>query len=73
MDPWVGKVLWRRKWQHTLVFLPGEFPRQRSLEGYSPWGCKESDMTEHIYIHTYTHTHNAVFKVAYYCFIEIHK
>ena len=31
----------------TLVFLPGNFPGQRSLAGYSPWGCKESDMTEH--------------------------
>ena len=30
----------------TLVFLPGEFHGQRSLEGYSPWDCKESDMTE---------------------------
>ena len=28
------------------VFLPGESHRQRSLAGYSPWGCKESDMTE---------------------------
>ena len=26
--------------------LPGEPPRLRSLMGYSPWGCKESDMTE---------------------------
>ena len=32
--------------QPTLVFLPGEFHGQRSLAGYSPWGCKESDMTE---------------------------
>ena len=31
---------WRRKWQPTLVFLPGAFHRQRSLVGYSPWGCK---------------------------------
>ena len=31
----------------TPVFFPGEFLRQRSLAGYSPWGCKESDMTEH--------------------------
>ena len=31
------------------VFLPGEFHGQRSLAGYSPWGCKESDMTEVIY------------------------
>ena len=31
---------WRRKWQPTPVFLPGECQRQRSLTGYSPWGCK---------------------------------
>ena len=36
---------WRRAWQPTPVFLPGESHRQRSLVGYSPWGCKESDMT----------------------------
>ena len=34
------------KWQPTPVFLPGESNGQRSLMGYSPWGCKESDMTE---------------------------
>ena len=28
------------------LFLPGESHGQRSLAGYSPWGCKESDMTE---------------------------
>ena len=31
--------------QLTPVFLPGEFHGQRSLVGYSPWGCKESDVT----------------------------
>ena len=36
---------WRREWQPTPVFLPGEFHGQRSLAGYSPWGCKESDTT----------------------------
>ena len=30
------------------VFLPGEFHGQRSLVGYSPWGCKELDMTEQL-------------------------
>ena len=35
-----------RKLQPTLVFLPGEFHGQRSLVGCSPWGHKESDMTE---------------------------
>ena len=37
-DPWVGKIPWRRKWQPTPVFLPGESQGQRNLEGYSPWG-----------------------------------
>ena len=38
VDPWVRKILWRRKWQPTPVFLPGEFHGQRSLAGYSSWG-----------------------------------
>ena len=33
---WVRKIPWRRKWQPTLVFLPGESHGQRSLAGYSP-------------------------------------
>ena len=40
LDPWVGKIPWRRKWQPTPVFLPGESHGQRSLAGYSPWGHK---------------------------------
>ena len=36
-DPWVGKIPWRREWQPTPVFLPGEFHGWRSLAGYSPW------------------------------------
>ena len=39
---------WRRKWQPTPVFLPGESHGQRSLVGYSPWGRKESDTTERL-------------------------
>ena len=35
-DPWVGKIPWRRKWQPTPVFLPGESYGQRSLVGFSP-------------------------------------
>ena len=38
-DPWVEKI-WKRKWQPTPVFLPGECHGQRSLAGYSPWGRK---------------------------------
>ena len=37
---------WRRKWQPTPVFLPGESQGQRSLVGCCLWGCTESDMTE---------------------------
>ena len=40
-DPWVRKIPWRRKWQTTPVFLPGEPHGQRSLAGYSPWDHKE--------------------------------
>ena len=37
---------WRREWQLTPVFLPGESHGQRSLVGYNPWGYKESDTTD---------------------------
>ena len=36
----VRKIPWRRKWQPTPVFLPGKSHGQRSLVGYSPWGCR---------------------------------
>ena len=47
-DPWVGKIPWRRVWQLTPLFLPGEFHGQRSPMGYSPWSYKELDMTERL-------------------------
>ena len=43
LDPWVRKILWRRKWQPTPVFLPG---KSLGLVGYSPWSRKESETTE---------------------------
>ena len=54
-DPWVRKIPWRKKWQPTPVFLPGDPRGQRSLVVYSPWGGKRDphDLgTKHI-------THNA--------------
>ena len=51
-DPWVGKILWRRKWQPTAVSLPGECHGQRSLAGYSPGDLRESDTTEWLRAHT---------------------
>ena len=47
----LGKNPWRRKWQPTPVFLPGESHGQRSLAGYSPWDHKESDTTERLSMH----------------------
>ena len=51
-DPWVEQTPWRREWQPTPVFLPGEFHAQRSLVGYSSWGHKELDTTQQL-----THIH----------------
>ena len=45
-DPQFGKIPWRRAWQPTPVFLPGESHGQKNLASYSPWGRKELDMTE---------------------------
>ena len=47
-NPWAEKIPWRRVWQPTAVFLPGEFHGQRSLEGYSPWGRKELDTIDQL-------------------------
>ena len=44
-DPWVGKILWKREWQHTPVFLHGELCGQRSLGGYK---VTKSDTTEQL-------------------------
>ena len=44
--PVVGNIPCRKEWQPTPVFLLGEFHGHRSLQGYSPWGPKESDMIE---------------------------
>ena len=59
-DPWVGKIPWRRKWQPTPVFLPGEPHGQRSLGGYSPQGRKELDTTEQLHSLTHSFTRNKV-------------
>ena len=63
-DPWVEKMPWRRAWQPTLLFLPGESHGQRRLVGYSPWGHKELDKTEHYYYYYYI-------KIYIRCFINI--
>ena len=48
--PWVMKILWRRKWPPTPVFLSGKSYGQRNLAGHCSWGCKESDTTKQKHI-----------------------
>ena len=48
LRPWVWKITWRRAWQPTPLFLPGESHGQRSLVGYSPYVCTELDTTKAI-------------------------
>ena len=62
-NPWVRKILWRRAQQPTPVFLPGESHGQRTLEGYSPQGHRDLNMSEvtqqqqqHICVHVYIYT-----------------
>ena len=50
-NPWVGMIPWSREWLPTPVFLHREFHGQRSLVGYSPWDCKETDTTEWLSLH----------------------
>ena len=59
-NPCIGKIPWRRAWQPTPVFLPGESHGQRNLAGYNPWGRKESDTTEWLTHTARAHTHTGV-------------
>ena len=53
-------LVWRIPWTEetggpTVPFPPGESHGQRSLEGYSPWGHKESDTTEQVFTYIQLH------------------
>ena len=48
VDPWAGKIPWRRERLHSPVFWPQEF---HGL--YSPWGCKELDTTEQLSLYVF--------------------
>ena len=58
-DPWVRKILWRREWQPTPAFLPGESHGQRSWVGYSPQDCRitGSQRVRHNWSNTHAHPH----------------
>ena len=47
----LGRFPWRRKWEHTPVLFPGKSHGWRNLVGYSPWGCKESEMTHRLHFY----------------------
>ena len=59
-NPWVSKIIWRRKWKPTAVFLPGKFHRQKSLVGYSPWRSQRV-------LHDWAHT-NLTIPELHFCF-----
>ena len=65
LDPWAVKLPCSRKQQPIPVFLPGRFHGQWSLAGYSRWGRKELDMTEHMHMHTQFFKCSALNKVSY--------
>ena len=50
VQSWVGKIPWRRKLQPSSVFLTGKSHGRRSPVGYSPWGHKEADTTQHAHV-----------------------
>ena len=50
-DPWIKKISWRREWQPTPVFFPGDSHGEKSLTDYNPWDHKESDSTEQLSLH----------------------
>ena len=85
-ETWIQSLGWEdplKEMANHSVFLPGKSHGQRSLVGYSPWGCKESDTTEHAYIplptssqNTFVNATNAVpstLKFGKVCFLVCHK
>ena len=77
--PGFRKILWRRKWQPTPVFLPGKSHRQKNLRGYSPGDHKESDTTYRVNKNNFSSFYtsaflgpgifiNTVLPPLYYCF-----
>ena len=57
-NPWLGKMLWKKKWQPTPVFFPGEFHGKQSLAGCRPGGRG----VRHEWAHTHTHTRTQMYK-----------
>ena len=58
-NPWVRKSPWRKAWQQSLVFLPGESHGRRSLVNCGPQGLKQSDVTSNL-AHSLARSHNSL-------------
>ena len=52
-DPWVGKIHWSRKWQPTLVFLPGKFHGQRRRATVHEVTKSQTWLSDWVYTHCY--------------------
>ena len=61
LDPWVKKILWRRKWQHTPVFLPGKMQWTEEPGGLQLVGVTKSWTQLSIHTHTHIHTHTQAY------------
>ena len=68
---WDGKITWSRKWQPIPVLSPGKLSGQGTLVGYSPWGRKESDMTEPQSIHANYYSTLSSFTLMIYMVTEV--
>ena len=65
-DPWIGKIPWRRAWQPTPVFLPGQSHGQRIVGGYSLW----DHMTEATW-HAHTHAHTKYIVISFFWYLKV--
>ena len=66
-ENWVGKILWRRKWQPSPVLLPGEFHGQRSRAGCSPWDCRVGQDCELTFTFKARRENGSLFSPAFRC------
>ena len=57
-NPWIRKILWRREWLPTQVFLPGEFHEQRNLVGYIQFMGSQRVKCNWVNQHIHKHSKN---------------
>ena len=70
-NPWVRKILWRREWQPTPVFLPGESPWTKEPGGLQSMGLQEMDTTKQLSTARNTHTHTHTYSLSIHVLTDI--